>query len=147
MDKVQFRGELAFLSNLFETEIAVAGMKFRNVEAAFQSFKDEKRQQEFEKLDGVTAKKLGRKVNLRKDWEQKKDSLMYELLKIKFTNAELKQKLIETGDVVLVEINYWGDKYWGVFKGQGKNQLGNLLMKIREDLKKLGFNLVMQEGV
>ena len=75
MDKVQFRGELAFLSNLFETEIVVAGMKFRNVEAAFQAFKDEKRQQEFEKLDGVTAKKLGRKVNLRKDWEQKKDSL------------------------------------------------------------------------
>ena len=135
MDKVQFRGELAFLSNLFETEIAVAGMKFRNVEAAFQSFKDEKRQQEFEKLDGVAAKKLGRKVNLKKDWEQKKDSLMYELLKIKFTNAELKQKLIETGDVVLVEINHWGDKYWGVFKGQGKNQLGNLLMKIREELK------------
>lgn len=135
MDKVQFRGELAFLSNLFETEIVVAGMKFRNVEAAFQSFKDEKRQQEFEKLDGVAAKKLGRKVNLRKDWEQKKDSLMYELLKIKFTNAELKQKLIETGDVVLVEINCWGDKYWGVFKGQGKNQLGNLLMKIREELK------------
>lgn len=135
MEKVQFRGELAFLSNLFETKIEVAGMVFRNVEAAFQSFKDESRQSDFFNLDGVSAKKLGKKVNLRKDWEEKKDLLMYELLKIKFSNPELKRKLIATGSTVLLEKNNWKDQYWGVYNGKGKNMLGNLLMKLREELK------------
>ena len=51
-------------------------------------------------------------------------------------NPELKRKLIATGDAVLVEENYWGDKFWGVCSktGEGENHLGIILMKTREDL-------------
>jgi len=34
----------------------------------------------------------------------------------------------------LEETNTWGDKYWGVCNGEGENQLGKLLMKIRENI-------------
>jgi predicted NAD-dependent protein-ADP-ribosyltransferase YbiA (DUF1768 family) len=57
---------------------------------------------------------------------------MYELLRIKFSDPELMKQLKQVqGEIV--EDNYWGDTYWGVFKGQGTNVLGKLLMKIRDD--------------
>ncbi|CAM0109837.1 hypothetical protein VPH166E361_0119 [Vibrio phage 166E36-1] len=60
-------------------------------------------------------------------------------LRYKFsdTNPSLRSKLLDTSDVELVEGNWWGDKYWGVClkTGEGENNLGKLLMKVREDLK------------
>ena len=91
-----FRGELFFLSNLFQTKIKIGEFEFENAEAAFQSFKDLKRQKEFEKIDGVTAKKLGKKVNLRNDWTEIKIEIMELVLREKFSNEILKQKLMLT---------------------------------------------------
>ena len=45
-------------------------------------------------------------------------------------------RLVETGTEELVEGNDWGDTYWGVCKGTGKNMLGKILMEVREELKK-----------
>ena len=45
-----------------------------------------------------------------------------------------KQKLIDTGDIELVEVNSWGDTFYGVCNGVGENHLGKLLMKIRKEL-------------
>ena len=50
----------------------------------------------------------------------------------------LAQKLIETGNAKLVEGNCWGDKFWGVCKGEGKNNLGLILMKVRGELSGTG---------
>ena len=90
------------------------------------------------------AKKFGKTVKLRPDWEQIKEQIMYELLLIKFqSNLTLKEKLINTGDSYLIEGNYWQDRYWGVCppKGEiiknGLNRLGELLMRVREELKSL----------
>ena len=130
-----FRGELFFLSNLFQTKIKIGEFEFENAEAAFQSFKDLKRQKEFEKIDGVTAKKLGKKVNLRNDWTEIKIEIMELVLREKFSNEILKQKLIATGDLELIETNHWKDFYWGVCDGRGQNQLGKLLMKLRGEFK------------
>ena len=90
---MEFRGELFFLSNLFGTKIQIGELVFENAEAAFQSFKDLKRQKEFEKIDGVTAKRLGKKVNLRNDWTKAKIEIMELVLRAKFSNEELKEKL------------------------------------------------------
>lgn len=61
---------------------------------------------------------------------------MYEICKAKFTqHKDLAEKLLETGDEELVEGNKWNDTYWGVCNGKGKNQLGKILMRIREELK------------
>ena len=80
------------------------------------------------------AKKMGRSVSLRPDWEDIKDDVMLEGLYRKFTNDELADWLLDTGDEELVEGNWWGDRYWGVCNGIGQNKLGKLLMKVREEL-------------
>ena len=60
---------------------------------------------------------------------------MYDVCKAKFTqNPELAEKLLATGEQELVEGNNWNDTFWGMCRGKGKNMLGNILMKIREEL-------------
>jgi len=85
------------------------------------------------------AKRLGRTVKLRPDWEYVKDEIMCKLLRRKFARPELGDLLLSTWGKQLIEGNYWHDNYWGVCHcdkclGKGKNKLGNLLMKIREEL-------------
>ena len=81
------------------------------------------------------AKRLGRKVTLRPDWEQIKTYTMLLLLRIKFSDENLATKLLETGEQKLIEGNSWGDCFWGVCDGVGENHLGKLLMQVREELK------------
>jgi len=84
------------------------------------------------------AKKRGRSVNIREDWEEVKVDIMRKGLKAKFTqNESLKQKLLKTGDAYLEEGNDWGDTFWGVDldTGKGQNHLGKMLMKLRDDLR------------
>lgn len=59
---------------------------------------------------------------------------MMKALRVKFNhNIDLKNKLINTGDVELVEDSPY-DYYWGVGrKGTGKNRLGILLMELRQE--------------
>jgi len=45
--------------------------------------------------------------------------------------------LLQTGDEELIEGNKWGDRFWGVCKGKGKNNLGKILMKIRDVYKSI----------
>ena len=130
------------LSNFWNSKITIERYTYKNVEAAFQSFKvfgDDRLQ--FATLDPATAKKEGRRVALRSDWELIKDTVMYKCLKAKFSNEDMKSYLLSTGDKQLVEGNWWHDNEWGdcncdrCKKRIGENKLGNMLMKIREDLK------------
>ena len=58
-------------------------------------------------------------------------------VKAKFSkNPILKAKLLATGDAELIEGNWWNDTYWGVCKGVGKNKLGKILMRVRDELNK-----------
>lgn len=129
-----FEGENYFLSNFYPCQIIYNGYTFKSSESAFQSTKDLSRQKEFELLTPGRAKKLGKKVNLRPDWEEVKDSIMEDILRIKFSKTGLKKKLISTYPRKLIEGNDWNDTYWGVCNGEGKNKLGKILMKIRKDL-------------
>lgn len=82
------------------------------------------------------AKRLGRSVTLRPDWEEIKQDVMKELLRLKFRKGTRERKwLQDTGTAVLVEGNTWNDTYWGVCDGRGKNQLGELLMQVRQEIK------------
>lgn len=47
---------------------------------------------------------------------------------------ELAKKLVATGDAELIYGNTCGDTYWGVFEGEGENNLGKVLMKVRDRL-------------
>lgn len=133
----EFRGEYAFLSNFYETDIYCWGLKYRNAEAAFQAMKEPLQASLFVGLDAKAAKRLGRKVNFRKDWEQLKEGFMLTVCFAKFMqNPELGEKLVATENKTLIEGNTWGDTEWGVCNGEGKNLLGNILMQVREKIKK-----------
>lgn len=127
-----FRKEYFFLSNFYNSPVRIYGLCFLNNEAAFQGQKDTRRTHEFTQLQPNKAKRLGRSVHLRDDWELVKDNIMYDIVLSKFAqNKDLRKKLIDTKDFYLEETNTWGDTYWGICHGKGCNQLGNILMQIR----------------
>lgn len=132
----EFRGKYYFLSNFYEAPVTWNGLTYLNNEAAFQSAKTFSDRECFTNLDPSSAKKLGRKVQLRSDWENVKNDVMYEICKAKFSqNTELKNRLLLTGNEHLEEGNTWGDKIWGTVNGIGENRLGKILMRIREELR------------
>ena len=133
----EFRGEYYFLSNFYESQVNYKGITYRNNEAAFQAQKTEKQEErlKFASINPSEAKRLGRQIKLRSDWEQVKTDCMYEICKAKFEqNPILKQRLIETNDEHLEEGNTWGDRIWGTVNGIGENRLGKILMRIRKEL-------------
>lgn len=135
----QFRGDHAFLSNFYPSPLRYKGEPFLNSEAAYQAQKavHAKDRKDFYNLSGRDAKRLGRDVEMRDDWEKVKIQFMREILREKFTQSEeLKAKLLATGDEPLEEGNTWGDMFWGKVNGVGGNWLGRLLMELRGNLKK-----------
>lgn len=82
------------------------------------------------------AKAMGRRVKLRKDWEDVKNRIMYEICLAKFVqNKELRDALLSTKDEELIEGNTWNDTYWGICNGKGLNMLGKVLMRVRSELR------------
>lgn len=131
-----FFGQYRFLSNFYEAPIQYEGIQYRNNEAAFQAQKCPERAAEFANLTPSEAKHLGRHVELRHDWENIKDNIMFGVVKAKFSqNANLKQKLLATGNSRLFEEINWGDTCWGTVNGKGENRLGLILEDVRDLLR------------
>lgn len=134
-----FDGKYAFLSNFYPSSITDEDyITYPTVEHYFQAMKTLDTGVRFYIAIQTTpgkAKRLGRRLDLRPDWEFIKDSVIEKALRIKFSNPELRKALLDTGDEYLEEGNTWGDQYWGVCNGVGKNTLGKLLMKIRQEIK------------
>ncbi|KAE8748069.1 hypothetical protein FOCC_FOCC005264 [Frankliniella occidentalis] len=136
-----FRGKYDFLSNFYPVKIFYNGRDWPSVEHAYQAAKtlnshekDEIRNAE----TAIEAKRLGRLVSLREDWDEVKVNIMLHLLTNKFVRgSDEEKKLLETGERELIEENTWHDDFWGVcvcFKHQGKfgqNVLGQLLCILR----------------
>jgi len=81
------------------------------------------------------AKKRGNEIVCREDWEDVKLRFMEKLVYLKFTsNPYLCEKLLETKGEELVEGNWWKDTFWGVCNGVGENNLGKILMKVRDQI-------------
>ena len=138
MDTInRFRDEYFFLSNFYPAPVKYEGITYANSEAAFQAQKcaDKKDRMRFAALSAGDAKRLGRRVSLRSDWEAVKIEIMKEIVHSKFTqNDDLKEKLIALQDVYLEEGNDWGDRIWGTVRGSGQNLLGKILMEVRDEL-------------
>ena len=133
----RFTKEHSFLSNFYPVHIVYEGISYQSVEAAFQASKctDYKDKLEFKDLTPVQAKHKGRQVTLPPNWERDRVNIMKKLLELKFEHPELAQKLKDTGaHTALIEGNTWNDTFWGKCNGIGKNMLGKLLMKLRDEL-------------
>lgn len=139
-----FDGHWAFLSNFYWHEIEFEGIKYPTNEHFFQAMKtlDEDERREISRcLTPGRAKRMGRRVALRPDWEDVKEDVMFEALCLKFADKQLADWLLETGNSVLVEGTTWHDNEWGNCSCpkcahiEGKNKLGKLLMKVRDMIK------------
>lgn len=128
-----FFGEYRWLSNFWPCEIYFNGNRFSCVESAYQSQKSGGLYvDKFINVDAYEAKKMGRKMALTGNWSEIKYDVMACIVFDKFyRNIDLRQELLDTGDRYLEETNNWGDIYWGVAGGIGKNNLGKILMKVR----------------
>lgn len=138
-----FRDEYEYLSNFYEVDVQWDGRTYRNSEAAFQSAKtlDPQIRDSFTLLDPLSAKRKGRQVTLRPDWEAVKTTIMETVVRAKFKqHPDLAKRLMETGHAELVEGNDWNDTCWGMDlrTGEGENRLGKILMGIREELQSAG---------
>ena len=146
-----FDGEYGFLSNFHECTIKYNGITYRSSEAAFQAQKttDKHDRYEISKMKPGQSKRAcskngikGFKITLREDWDKIKDDVMYKVVLAKFTqNKHLKNMLLNTGDAELIEGTKWHDNYWGnctcmmCSMIEGKNTLGKILMRVREELR------------
>ena len=133
------------LTHLYLDKVSTEPLKYATVEHAYQACKTLNVEERFAIRTAPHpsgAKRLGRICTLREDWEEIKYDVMLDLLRKKFSNAhyELMNKLIETGEDHLVEGNTWHDNNFGVCVcvkcgSMGKNMLGKLLMKVRDEVK------------
>lgn len=137
-----FRGDYEFLSNFTNSPLLYEGETYPTIEHAFQAaktFDPVERQKVRAATSPGSAKRLGRRVTLRTDWEAVKYDIMLALLRQKFSDPVLREKLLATGDAELIEGNTWGDRTWGCVqvngKWVGKNHLGKLLMRVRTEVQ------------
>ncbi len=139
----RFKNEHQFLSNFYWCQIRYKKRIYPSAEHLFQALKttDGILRNTIRRLSTPTqAKHFGRTLTLRDKWEQIKDHIMYEVVRMKFSQNEcLAVLLLNTRGQELVEGNWWHDNYWGdcycdkCKKIEGANQLGKILMKIRKE--------------
>ena len=143
-----FFGPYRFLSNFHLVNVELDGEIYRSTEHAYQAAKtlnlDERRLIQLAPLPR-DARRLGQTVQIQPSWDQLKFTVMYELTCQKFANDPLMTKLLDTGAAHLEETNTWGDTYWGVCNGIGKNNLGKILMFVREDLRAIQEQYLLDE--
>lgn len=136
-----FTGNYRFLSNFYPATVMLDGQAYPTVEHAYQAAKttDKTRRELISSATTAsTAKRLGKSLILRDDWNAVKLRTMGDLVEQKFTKyPELAELLLATGDRALIEGNNWGDTFWGECPiGNGANHLGLILMDIRTKIKK-----------
>lgn len=128
-----------FLSNFHTSTVTLDGKKYPSVEHAYQASKtsDGSARELIRKTKSPgDAKKLGRALQIRPDWEEVKIDLMRGLIREKFQSPFLAHELLKTGDAELVYGNTWNDRFWGVCRGTGLNWLGRILMEVRAALQR-----------
>lgn len=151
---LKFEGRFRFLSNFHPCQIEHQGIKYPSVEHFYIAMKvtDEQlidgryitpgdfREMIAKIKEPGLAKKIGKKVKLRKDWDSKKLEFMNWAVREKFKDDKLKQLLLETNNKELIEGNSWHDNFYGQCscdkcKDKGKNHLGKILMQVRDELR------------
>jgi len=136
----EFQNEYRWLSNFYPCKVIFEGVEYISVEHAYQSAKS--KDSVWKKFCRDTIKPGLIKIESKKIevdrnvWDEQKIKVMKILIDQKFNQEPFKTKLLETKDQIIQEGNRWGDTFWGVDlkTGNGKNILGKLIMKKRDQL-------------
>lgn len=141
-----FTGEHRFLSNFWFVNVELDGVIYRSTEHAYQAAKafDMTERMLIQRLSRpADAKKYAQTIKIRDDWDDVRWGIMYDLNCQKYSLPEFGDRLLETGNVYIEETNTWNDTYWGVCGGKGRNELGKILMVIREDLRSIREDMLL----
>jgi len=139
-----FRGDYFFLSNFYPCPLTFEGIQYPSSEHAFVAQKIKSplcRQVLAQVSEPGAAKRMGRNLPIRKDWNDVRIPLMLMIVFTKFHNPEMSNRLLATGDAELIEGNWWHDNFWGNCKcvkcqrTEGQNHLGRILNITRFYLK------------
>lgn len=142
-DITSFRGPYGFLSNFYPAPIKIFKRTFASSEILYQALKAkediEKTLDIFsEVVDPAEAKRLGKGLPLKDNWDDIKEDVMSFVVDLKFKqNIALQRRLVYTQPHLLIEGNMWHDNFFGhcfcpKCKDQDhKNILGKILMKKR----------------
>ena len=151
-----FTGRWRFLSNFYPAKIEHRGIIYPSVENFYVAMKIKEDQVINNKFITVSdcqeliskiknpseVKKLGKILKIRKDWDEIKFKIMEWGVNEKFKNQELSKMLMDTGDEELIEGNFWHDNVRGIgtcdkCDSKGENNLGKILMSVREQIKNI----------
>ncbi len=143
----EFSGKHFFLSNFYRIPIELDGLIYNSVECAYQAGKFPKGS--IHRITIRTLKPGKAKQYARRHVDKQRPNFtsdnrnvvfMEELLRIKF-NSHLNSNLVLTYPKDLIEgppqgVAHWADRFWGKdANGVGENNLGKILMQIREELR------------
>jgi ribA/ribD-fused uncharacterized protein len=137
-------------NNYHKVNMTIDGKVWPTVEHYFQAMKFPANPELQEQIrlakTPALAKTLGRKGSpMRDDWETYRMEVMEKALRAKFSNPEMKAKLLGTKDAILREASPQ-DNFWGIGrKKKGANHLGKLLMKIRGEMSQEGGDFLPEQ--
>lgn len=133
----RFKGENDFLGNRFRCQFTWQGIVYDTAEAAFLSSmcKDESERKVFASCSIDKAIMKAKVTVPYPGWEDARLDIMESIIKAKFEqNPTLMKRLTDTGNRILINGNSKKETFWGVdlYSWQGENNLGKIIMRIRE---------------
>jgi len=136
----QFDPPWECFSNFEPSVLIINGYVYQTVEHAYQTLAKTLNPVEQEWVRSAPtpkqAKRRGKKVTLRDDHVIVKIPFMKSFVLMKFMMyPQYRKVLIASGDALIQEGNWWGDTFWGIYRGEGANNLGLILMEVRDLLK------------
>ena len=151
----KFDGAFRMFSNFYKSPVFLVGACYDCVENAFQAAKvcEREERKPFYHAAPGDAKRMGRKVQLRADWEDVKQQVMLCMCAQKFspgTNAYAMLKAARYN--LIIEGNTWHDNYWGdctckrCSGKSGRNALGEILMRIANMEQEEHFQLACDKA-
>ena len=141
-----FENEFQFLSNFAASDVLYDGHIYKTAEHAFQAAKATNEKDRAYVAEAPTpgeAKRRGRGINLRPDWDMVKDKVMLDIVRAKFKNGDCRYRLMKAlseGWDGFCEDNWWHDNYWGncncerCKEIEGQNHLGKILMQVANEI-------------
>lgn len=141
-----FSGSHSFLSNFHEAPFSWDGQVAASAEHHYNAAKTAdpaEKARVYEQPTPGRAKRVGQKVKLREGWDDHlKVECMRSIIQAKFApGTDMAQRLLRTGEALLIEGNVWHDQYWGQctcerhYHWAGTSTLGRLLMSQRTALR------------